>query len=468
MTAIQDVLITENGTDAVDVHLVDEETLAAWLDGASAEARAWVTANGFKAQAGKYVILPGADGGVSGVLCGVSSPAEVWDIADLCMALPAGAYRLAGARADDAESAERWTLGWLLGAYKFDAYKKDARTPSKLVAPVGIDVARVTATAEATYLVRDLINAPANDMGPSHLAAVAKTLATRFGADYAEVVGDALLQENYPAVHAVGRAAADAPRMVELTWGDASKPTVALVGKGVCFDTGGLDIKPASGMKLMKKDMGGAAHVLGIAHVLMALQADIHLKVLLPMVENSIAGNAMRPMDVVRTRAGLTIEVANTDAEGRIILADALARAVESDPEVIVDFATLTGAARVALGTDLPALFCNDDPFADALLKMSGDAQDPLWRLPLWKPYRKMIDGKTADINNAPEGGYAGAITAALFLERFVPETTPWAHIDVMAWNRGSAPGRPEGGEAMGMRAFAAYFLARFGVRRDG
>jgi leucyl aminopeptidase len=460
---MKDALSADDTSGARPLYAVTEETLGSWLDGMSSEVRAWVQANDFKGKPGSSLILPGADGAIAGVLCGISSPVDIWDLGGLALSLPDGSYLLGGVAADDPKAAGTLVLGWILGAYKFRTYKKDGRKPARLVPPKGVDLALVETLAEATYMVRDLINTPANDMGPTALAEAAKELAARFGADYAEVVGERLLEENYPAVHAVGRAAADAPRIVELTWGDSSKPTVALVGKGVCFDTGGLDIKPASGMKLMKKDMGGAAHVLGIAHVLMALKADIHLKVLIPAVENSISGNAMRPMDIVSTRAGLTIEVANTDAEGRIILSDALARAGEASPEMIFDFATLTGAARVALGTELPALFCNNDALADALLASGTAVQDPLWRLPLWPGYRKMIEGSTADINNAPEGGYAGAITAALFLEKFVDAKTPWVHIDVMAYNRSSQAGRPEGGEAMGMRAVANLILERFG-----
>jgi leucyl aminopeptidase len=332
-----------------------------------------------------------------------------------------------------------------------------------LVTPDGTDASIVQAFADATALVRDLINAPPNELGPTALSAAAKAVADQFGATFKETVGDDLLTNNYPAIHAVGRAAEDAPRLIEISWGSPDLPTVALVGKGVCFDSGGLDIKSAAGMKLMKKDMGGSAHVLGIAHCVMAMGLKVHLKVLIPAVENAIAGNAMRPGDVVATRAGITVEIGNTDAEGRVILADALTRAGEASPEVVIDCATLTGAARVALGTELPALFCNNDTFADEILAAGQNANDPLWRMPLWPGYRKMIEGKVADITNSPDGGYAGAITAALFLERFAPADAAWAHTDIMAWNLSSKPGRPEGGEAMGMRAFVGALVTRYG-----
>lgn len=453
--------MNEKSTGATPVHLITETAFEEWCAGAPASTKAWAAANAFKGAAGKHLVVPGEDGTIGAVLVGVSDPVSLWDTGALAKALPAGSYALA----DDlsAEVAGQAMLGWLLGSYEFDRYKPPAPVPAALQIPHGVDVARITAIADATRLVRDLVNTPANDMGPGALADAAKSLADQFGADCHVTVGDDLLRENYPAIHAVGRAAFDAPRLIELTWGDPAHPTVALVGKGVCFDSGGLDIKPAAGMKLMKKDMGGSAHVLGIAHCIMALGIKVHLKVLVPAVENAISGNAMRPLDVVRTRAGITIEIGNTDAEGRVILADALSRAGEADPDLVIDFATLTGAARVALGTELPALFCNDDDFAVEILDAGTKVSDPLWRMPLWPGYRKMIEGKVADITNSPEGGYAGAITAALFLERFVPVASKWAHIDVMAWNVSSKPGRPEGGEAMGMRAFTEMLERKYG-----
>ncbi|MGH6959389.1 MAG: leucyl aminopeptidase family protein, partial [Dongiaceae bacterium] len=318
----------------------------------------------------------------------------------------------------------------------------------------------VERTARAVFLVRDLVNTPAEDMGPAELAAAAEGVARAAGARLKVVVGDALLKANYPMVHAVGRASARAPRLIDLRWGDRG-PRIALVGKGVCFDSGGLDLKPSSNMLLMKKDMGGAAHVLALAQMIMATGLPVRLRVLVPAVENSVSGNAFRPLDVLRSRKGLTVEVGNTDAEGRLILADALAEACTEKPDLLVDCATLTGAARVALGTDLPALFANDDATAEALLRHGQAEDDPLWRLPLHRPYRKQLDSKVADINNVSAGAYGGAITAALFLAEFVEPAVPWVHIDMMAWNVSARPGRPEGGEAVALRALYALIAER-------
>lgn len=453
--------MSDSPQGATPVHLIPEQNFEAWIMEAPAHVRSWAAANNFKGGAGRHLTVPDEAGNLGSVLVGLSKPASLWDTGALAKALPAGDYVLVGDL--DAETAEAAVLGWRLGAYEFDRYKSPAGDGARLAVPDGVDAQRIAALADGTALVRDLINTPANDLGPTALAEAARQVAEKFDAEYEVTVGGDLLKENYPAIHAVGRAAEDAPRLIEMTWGDPSHPVVALVGKGVCFDSGGLDIKPASGMKLMKKDMGGSAHVLGIAHYVMAMGLKVRLKVLIPAVENAISGNAMRPLDVVRTRAGITIEIGNTDAEGRVILADALTRAGEASPELVIDFATLTGAARVALGTELPALFCNDDTFAADILDAGTKASDPLWRLPLWPGYRKMIEGKVADITNAPDGGYAGAITAALFLERFAPANAGWAHIDVMAWNISSKPGRPEGGEAMGMRAFAEMLTRKYG-----
>jgi leucyl aminopeptidase len=323
----------------------------------------------------------------------------------------------------------------------------------------------VRAAHGAARLARDLINTPASDMGPAELARAAKDLAQATGASYAEVVGVDLIREGYPAIYAVGRGAEDgrAPRLVDLRWGREDAPKVTLVGKGVCFDSGGLDIKSTANMKLMKKDMGGAAHALALASMIMALGLGVRLRVLIAAVENSVSATAMRPLDVVATRAGLSVEIGNTDAEGRVILADALALASEDHPDVLIDFATLTGAARVALGTEVPALFCNDEALAAQMLDASLRASDPLWRLPLWQPYKKQIKSKVADLKNDTDSSYGGAITAALFLEAFVGQGIPWAHVDLMAWNVSSQPGRPEGGEAMGLRAIFALLQSRFG-----
>ncbi|MFP6685902.1 MAG: leucyl aminopeptidase family protein, partial [Polyangiaceae bacterium] len=341
-------------------------------------------------------------------------------------------------------------LGWALGSYVFDRYKKSKKTFARLLWPDGVDQARVTATRDATFLVRDLINTPAEDMGPAELAEAAQEMAAEHGGEVKIIVGDKLLEQNYPAIHAVGRAASRAPRLVDLRWGSEG-PEITLVGKGIVFDSGGLDLKPASSMKTMKKDMGGAAHVLGVAKMVMAMGLPIRLRVLIPAAENAVSGNAFRPLDVLSTRKGLTVEVGNTDAEGRLVLADALTEA--GDVDLLIDFATLTGAARVALGTDLPALFSNSDAIADSLLASGKRALDELWRMPLYAPYRRLLDSSVADMNNVADGKYGGAITAALFLKEFVSKKTDWVHIDVMAYNLRSRPGRPSGGEAMGMRA---------------
>ncbi|MBM3732821.1 MAG: leucyl aminopeptidase family protein [Acidimicrobiia bacterium] len=452
---------------AVPVVRVAPEAFPGWLKVAPARLRRWARATHFRAEAGAVLPVPGREGEIARVAFVQTDDAGPWDYARLPAKLSPGAYRLEGDTPPAA--ADALALGWALAAYGFDRYrspkKKNTLDGAVLVWPKTADRAAVVRAAEATYLVRNLVNVPANDMGPGDLATAARALARRHGARMTEIVGDALLKKGYPAVHAVGRAAGPgrAPRLIDLNWGRAGAPRVTLVGKGVCFDTGGLDLKPSANMKLMKKDMGGAAHALGLAHMVMAAKLDVRLRVLIPAVENSVSGDAMRPLDVVRTRKGLTVEIGNTDAEGRVILADALAEAADERPALIADFATLTGAARAALGPELPALFCNDDGVADALLAAGKSVFDPLWRLPLWAPYGKMIEGKTADITNAPESGFAGAITAALFLERFVESSVPWVHLDIMAWNVAASPGHPEGGEAMGMRALFALLADRYG-----
>ncbi|HEY9569188.1 MAG TPA: leucyl aminopeptidase family protein, partial [Thalassobaculum sp.] len=374
--------------------------------------------------------------------------------------LPAGRYAV-DAPIEPAD-ATRAALGWALATYRFDKYTSMPAATAELVWPQGADRDHVESAAAATALARDLINTPANDLGPTELAEVAKALAKEFKAKVSVLVGDQLLKRNYPAIHAVGRGATDAPRLIDLRWGDPSHPKVTLVGKGVCFDTGGYDIKPSGGMLTMKKDMGGSAQVLGLARMIMAAGLKVRLRVLVPAVKNMISGDAFLPMDVIRTRKGLTVEVGNTDAEGRLVLCDALAEADSEAPELIVDFATLTGAARVALGTDLPALFSNDDGVAADWTRAGLDDEDPVWRLPLHAPYRAMLKTKIADLSSTGNAPYAGAITAALFLEHFVSPATRWAHIDLMAWNTKDRPGRPEGGEAMALRSAFRMIERRF------
>ena len=449
----------EPAGDAVPISVFDKESLETWLAGRESRIRAWVDSSGFEAKAGAVCPVPGETGSVERILCGRDDDTpDIWRIAALPERLPPGDYAFETG-ADPAQAA----LGWMLGAYRFDRYKTaEKKTRPILGLPEDIDSERLTATVEAVFLARDLINTPAEDMKPSDLAAAAESVAGRHGAECRVTVGDDLLERNYPAIHAVGRAAADAPRLIDLAWGDPDRPKVTLVGKGVCFDSGGLGIKPASGMKLMKKDMGGAATVLGLAGMIMALKLPVRLRLLIPAVENAIAGNAYRPMDVIRTRSGTTVEIGHTDAEGRVILCDALADAAGEEPDLLLDVATLTGAARVALGTELPALFCNDDDLAGDILAQGEAADDPLWRLPLWPGYRKRIEGDAGDITNAPEGPFGGAITAALFLERFVDGAARWAHIDTMGWNLTARPGRPKGGEAPALRALFAAIEARY------
>jgi leucyl aminopeptidase len=456
-----DALLQRSRHAPTDIVPLNRGDLRGWLEGRSARLRRWVESAGFRAEPAKHCLVPTADGALDVVLAGIDSDADPFCLAHLPTALPAGTYRIA---ADwPAERLERAALGWALGAYQFSRYKKMDPVRAKLVVAPGASLRRVRQQVAGLYRVRDLVNTPAEDMNPEHLAAAVRDTAGEFGARVREVIGDALLERNFPAIHAVGRAASHAPRLIDLRWGKSAHPKLTLVGKGVCFDSGGLDLKTASGMRLMKKDMGGAAHAIGLAHMIMNADLPVRLRLLIPAVENAVAGNAYRPGDVLASRKGLSIEIDNTDAEGRVILCDALTEAAEESPELIVDFATLTGAARVALGTDLPAMFCNRDDVARHLADSASDVHDPLWRLPLHRPYRELIDSRVADIANSASGPYAGAITAALFLEDFVSQTTPWVHFDLMAWNLRSRPGRPEGGEAMGLRAVFDYLKKRYG-----
>ena len=455
-----DHLIAASEGAAAEIVVLDPEALDGWLAGQGDAAAAWVRANRFAAKPGDHCLVPAADGSVARVLLGVESARDPWAYAGLPAALPEGDYRLADGL--DGQAATDAALGWALGGYRFTRYRAPDEPLARLVWPAHCDRRHVENLAAAVFLVRDLINTPAEDMGPDALAAAAVELAGIHGGKCAVIVGDDLLASNYPLVHAVGRAAARAPRLVDLTWGAADAPKLTLVGKGVCFDTGGLDLKSAGGMMLMKKDMGGAAHVLGLARAVMGAGLAVRLRVLVPAVENSVAGNAIRPLDVVRARKGVTVEIGNTDAEGRLVLADALTEADGERPELLIDCATLTGAARVALGPDLPALFTPDDALAADLLRNAAAECDPLWRLPLWAPYRAMLDSRVADINNVSDGPYGGALTAALFLAEFVTDTPAWAHLDMMAWNLKARPGRPVGGEAVALRALFATIAERF------
>lgn len=447
------------------ITLLTKAELPRWLKSAPAAVRNWVEGNGFAGKPGELCVIPGRDGEPARAvlaLAGNGAAEDLWHAAGLPLRLPKGSYQFDPE--PDAATATRLAIGWALGGYSFTRYKPAARPPAELVWPANADRGHVERTARASDLVRDLVNTPAEDMGPAELARAAKEMAEELGLEIEITKGDALVKRNFPLIHAVGRASERAPRLIDLRWGEARHPRVTVIGKGVCFDTGGLDLKPEGAMKLMKKDMGGGAHALGLARMIVEAKLPVRLRVLVPAVENSVSGNAFRPLDVIRSRKGMTVEIGNTDAEGRLILADALTLAGEEQPEFMVDFSTLTGAARVALGPELPALFCNDDATAEALLRHAAADADPFWRLPLWKPYRARLDSKTADINNISDGPFAGAITAALFLQEFVAPGTPWAHFDLFAWNPAARPGRPEGAEAQTLRAVFRTIAERFGA----
>jgi leucyl aminopeptidase len=441
------------------IETVDGASYKTALRRLGANQRRWLEQTGFEPRPGRFALLPEASGKVARVLAAIDPADPLGALSGLPYALPTGTYHLAeqGALADTRLAA----LGWALGAYRFNRYRKAGRAPAMLAVPAA-DLAALAPLAEATARVRDLVNTPTEDMGPEQLAEAVKQLGKAHKAKVREWVGEELLEANFPTIHAVGRASHRAPRLVELAWGKASDPKLVIVGKGVCFDTGGLDLKPSDGMRNMKKDMGGAAHAIALAGLVMQAKLPVRLTLLIPAVENAVAGNAMRPGEVITTRAGHTVEVDNTDAEGRLILCDALAYGAEQQPDLMLDFATLTGAARVALGPDLPVLFANRDEAAEALLEAGRAVGDPLWRLPLWRPYRKMLESSIADFANTGPSRHAGAITAALYLERFVPDGLPWLHLDTYAWNDVDRPGRPRGGEAMGLRATFAMLQSRY------
>jgi leucyl aminopeptidase len=455
--------VTRASKGTIPVHPLTPEDLEAWKKAASPAERSWVEAARFAAKPAEVVVVPGAGGAPSLVLLGLGADPNLWAFGALSSQLPKGRYQIHGLA--DATDATAAALGFALGAYAFDRYKEVPEPDVELVWPEGADRAQVARLADSTELVRDLINTPAEDMGPAQLAEVVQQVAKAYGARVSVIEGAQLLKKNYPAVHAVGRAAsADrAPRLIDLRWGKAKDPKVTLVGKGVVFDSGGLDIKPASGMLIMKKDMGGSAIALGLARAIMDAKLPVRLRLLIPAVENAISGNAFRPLDVLQTRKGLTVEVGNTDAEGRLILCDALAEACTESPELLIDFATLTGAARVALGTEIPVMFSNDDNVAEGILAAGEEVDELVWRLPLHAGYRRHLDSKVADISNTASSSYGGAITAALFLQSFVDDGQPWAHFDVMAYNLDGQPGRPPGGEAMGLRAVFDYLQSRYG-----
>jgi leucyl aminopeptidase len=453
------IFVARGTSDAIPIWFV---TAATWPDireRLDAASKAFAAAAGFEPKAGRHLLLPGKKG-LGGVLFGLESSDDLGDRfrpGRLAQLLPDGTYRFA----NEPHNTRLAALALALGNYRFTRYRKSEPSDIKLDLPQSVDREELDFIVEGVTLARDLINTPANDMGPVELEGAARKLATLHDAKFKAVVGDDLLKENFPLIHAVGRAAGRAPRLLDFTWGNDKHPRVTLVGKGVCFDTGGLDIKPESGMLNMKKDMGGAATALALAHMIMSRKLKVRLRVLIPAVENSIAGDSFRPRDIYTSRKGITVEIGNTDAEGRLVLADALTLADEEEPELIIDFATLTGAARVALGPDLPAFFTDDDALANELMASGVAENDPVWRLPLWRPYESMLESKVADTNNVG-GGQGGAITAALFIRKFVTAKS-WLHFDIFGWTASAKPGRPEGGECQTARALYALLAARYG-----
>ncbi len=439
---------------ACPIFLVEQAECSAWLDTQPQSTQDWAASTGFSAKKAQTCLVPDGDGGISCVLIGLGSEAAQartrFALAEAVSALPAGRYKIASSHA--ALFLKEQALGWLLSQYSFERYATRPAHEARLVCPEGLDANELEIIANAEALTRDLINTPASDMGPSDLEAAATALAKRYGAKITVTTGSDLLDQNFPMIHAVGRASADAPRLLDMTWGDTG-PQLVLVGKGVCFDTGGLNIKPGSSMGLMKKDMGGAAAVLGLADMIMATGMKLRLRVLIPAVENAIDGSAFRPQDILASRKGLTVEINNTDAEGRLVLADALALADETPPDLMICMATLTGAARVAVGPDLAPFYTDDEDFAEALSTSAIQIADPVWRMPFHTPYESMIEPGIADLDNAPKGGFAGSITAALFLRRFVTETPRFAHFDIYGWQPSAAPARPVGGVGQATRA---------------
>jgi len=424
--------------------------------------RQFAAANGFAAKPGAYLALPAPDGAIAQILFGLEDETarfrDLFRPGALPGHLPPGIYRFANTPYD----ARLATLAFALGSYRFTRYRQTDDSDIRLAPPDGIDLADITRIADAVKLARDLINTPSNDMGPEELSSAAEALANKFGATFHCVVGDELTTQNFPLIHAVGRASARAPRLIDFSWGDPAHPKVTLVGKGVCFDSGGLDLKSSSSMLIMKKDMGGAANVLALARMIMDAKLKIRLRVLIPAVENAVSGNAVRPLDIVPSRKGITVEIGNTDAEGRLVLADALTLADEDKPDLLIDLGTLTGAARVALGPDLPPFYTHDDALAADVTRCAVRENDPLWRMPLWQPYDSWLDSKTATITNAPSGTFAGSITCALFLQRFVESARSWLHVDIYAWTPSAKPGRPEGGECQAARALYTLLSERY------
>lgn len=431
-----------------------------WLAKQTRATQQWLATLNFTVKPGSIALLPGSEGQLNQAILLLNDASDFWSFGCLPCSLPPGHYHYVDI--NDETFFDHAAMAWGLGAYEFTRYKTATKPSVQLLLSHTANASILNAKVKAIYRVRDLINTPTEDMGPEELADIVVQLATNFNASLNQLVGDDLLKENFPAIHAVGRASPRKPRLIDLRWGDKNHPKVSLVGKGVCFDSGGLNLKSGSGMTLMKKDMGGAANAIGLAEMIMLLNLPLRLRLLIPMAENLVAGNAYKPGDIIKMRNGSTVEVSNTDAEGRLILADALSEADSENPDLLIDFSTLTGAARVAVGTEIAVFFTAKEDLATALLKNSEEAQDPLWRLPLYKPYQKLLESKIADINNSATSSYAGAITAALFLESFIKEKTNWVHIDFNAYNITSRAGRPEGGEAMAIFGILSYLLKTY------
>lgn len=445
------------GQQGTPLHLIEKQEYQNWLSQQPAIVQQWLNSTGFKGYGS--AVLPAADGSVSGALCVVEATTDYFACGQLASTLPAGTYVLQQDFASEALAAI--AFGWGVGAYRFDRYTTKAAAQAQLAIADDLVLTEALQLIEGTRRVRDLINTPASDMMPQDLSVSVASLAKEFGASFREIVGDDLITENYPMIHAVGRASVHAPRLLDLTWGDESHPKVTLVGKGICFDSGGLNLKPGDAMRQMKKDMGGAAHTIGLAYLIMAAGLPVRLRLLVAAAENAVSGNAFRPGDVLPTRKGLTVEIDNTDAEGRLVLCDALFEGASEAPDLMIDYATLTGACRVALGTDLPGFFTNQKQLAGELMQVGEKVSDPVWNLPLFRLYKEALSSEVADLANSVPSPFGGAITAALYLEAFVGDC-PWVHFDVMAWNRRAFPGRPVGGEAMGMRAMFGYLRNRY------
>ena len=455
LTPVHFLLQGQQGTPLV---VKDQQDFNNWLEAQNETTQNWLSSCGYKGKG--LSLLPSPDGSIAKAIYFVETE-DQFCCGELAPCLPPGDYFL-----DDTnkELIEKITFGWLLGCYKFSLFKTK---PGENTLPIlYIDdvqlVEKSIQLARGIYLTRDLINTPADSMMPQHLAVCAEQLANQYGANLTQIIGNDLLEQNFPTIHTVGKASENTPRLLDLTWGDNQNPKVTIIGKGVCFDSGGLDLKPSQAMRLMKKDMGGAAHALGLAHLVMAFQLPVRLRLLVPAVENAVSNNAFRPGDVIFTRKGISVEIDNTDAEGRLVLCDAIALACEESPDLIVDFATLTGAARVALGTELPAMFSNNQAVANGIISSGLESGDPVWQLPLHKPYKSFLQTEYADLANCATTPFGGAITAALFLQEFVESDTPWVHFDVMAWNNRKLPGRPVGGEAMGLRAVFDYLISQY------